>query len=80
MTRMAAIEWGTLGEIVWVSLVAGVGLTLVVCVALIGSVRAAEARTHGRRHAAIAYGGLGVLGYAGVAAAVIFGVLIMASK
>jgi hypothetical protein len=80
MTNIAAIDWGALGKVIWVSLVAGVGLTAIVCLTLIGSIRASEARASGRHSAAVAYGILGAVGLAGVLAALVFGLIVMTSK
>lgn len=80
MTPIAAIDWGTLGEVVWVSLAAGLGLTAVVCLTIVGSIHAAEARARGSHSAAVAYGILGALGFAGVLAAVLFGLIVMTTK
>jgi hypothetical protein len=80
MTTTAAIDWGALGKVVWISIVAGVGLTAIVCITLIGSIRATEARTAGHRRAAVAYGILGGVGLAGVIAALVLGLIVMTSK
>ncbi len=47
MTAPAVVEWGQLLEVVWVSLVAGVGVTVLFSLVVFGSSRAAEARRQG---------------------------------
>jgi uncharacterized membrane protein len=44
---LAAIEWDLIGEVIWVSLVAGIGVTLLFSLVVYGSSRAAEARRAG---------------------------------
>ncbi len=78
--RLAAIDVDALVELVWVAPVAG--LTVVVAFAMVirGSARAADARREGR---ALAVGGHALLALVGavlVTAAVVFGLVIMASE
>ncbi len=59
---MAAIlDTGALLEVIWVSLVAGVGVTVVYSVALLGGTRFSEARRDGRSGAATLFGALAVV-------------------
>jgi hypothetical protein len=76
---LAAVEAGDILEVIWVSLVAGVFVTLTFSLVVAGSARSAEARRTGHR-SAVLWGGLAVLAFAAFTAAVVFGVHIMLSK
>ena len=78
--RLAAVEVSALLEVVWVSLVAGVGVTAMFSLVVLGSARSAEARRSGRAAAAWGYGSLATLALLVFAAGVIFGVQVMLSK
>jgi hypothetical protein len=78
--RLAAVDAAGLVEVLWVSLVAGVGVTLTFSLVVLGSVRGATARRAGQDGHAIAYGALAVLALAVFVAGVILGVNIMLSK
>ena len=70
----AVVDTGALIEVIWVSLVAGIGVTAVFSIALLGATRSAEARRAGRSGSAAGFGALGALAglvlVAGVAYAV----------
>jgi hypothetical protein len=57
---MAAIDTGALAQVVWVSLLCGVGVSATFSLVILGGTRAAEARRAGRGGAAVAYGALAV--------------------
>jgi hypothetical protein len=78
--RVAAIDAGALLEVVWVSLLAGVGVTLTFSLVVRGSARSAAARREGGHGAAFAYGTLTLLALLIFAAGVIFGLNVMLSK
>ncbi len=61
----AVVDTEALIEVIWVSLLAGVGVTAVFSLALLGATRSGEARRAGRGASAVGFGALGVL--AGVA-------------
>ena len=44
---LAVIEWGKIGEVIWVSLVMGVGVVGLFSLAIYGGSRAAESRRTG---------------------------------
>ena len=44
---LAVVEWGLILEVIWVSLVAGIGATVLFSLVVFGSSRAAEARRTG---------------------------------
>ena len=58
---LAAVDAGALLEVIWVSLLAGIGVTAVFSVLLFGTTRSAEARRGGQNGAALAFGALGLL-------------------
>jgi hypothetical protein len=66
--------------VIWVALVAGVGVTVLYSLVILGVTRAAGARREGRSVEATAYGALMVVSLAAFAAAVAFGVSIMLEK
>jgi hypothetical protein len=76
---LAAVQAGDLLEVIWVSLVAGVFVTLTFSLVVAGSARSAEARRTGQG-SGLLWGGLALLAFAAFAAAVVFGVHIMLSK
>ena len=77
---MAAIDFHALGEVVWVSLVAGVGVTVLFSLVIFGADKAGDARRSGQDGQALAYGVLAVAAMVVFSAAVIFGVIVMLSK
>jgi hypothetical protein len=78
--RLAAVDAAGLIEVVWVSLVAGVGVTLTFSLVVLGSGRSAEARRTGRETAAIGYAALAVMAFLVFVAGLVLGVNIMLSK
>lgn len=74
------IDWAALLNVLWSSLLGGVGVTATFAVAILGATRAAELRRDGHVLAAGAYGVLMALAALTVIAAVAFGVLVMTSK
>jgi hypothetical protein len=77
---LADIDWGALLEVIWVSLVAGIGVTAVYSVIIYTSSRAGDARREGNGGAAAVYGTLAALAFAMFLAGVIVGVTIMLNK
>jgi hypothetical protein len=77
---LAAIEWDKLLEVVWVSMLAGIGVTGVYSLIIYGGSRAAEARRAGAGGAATLYGALAVAAVLVFAGGLIFGVAIILSK
>lgn len=74
------IDWNALLEVLWASLLGGVGVTAAFALAILGATRAVYLRRDGHVLAAGAYGALMVLGTVAVIAAVVFGVLVMTAK
>jgi len=74
------VDWHGLLQVIWVGAAAGVGVPAMFGVALLGVNRASDMSRAGRPAEAALYGTLGVFALAVVAAAVVFGVVIMAHK
>jgi hypothetical protein len=77
---LAAIDAGQIAEVIWVSLLAGVGITGAYSLVVLGSARSLQARRSGQAFASVAYAGLAVVVFFLFAAAVIYGVHIMLTK
>ena len=81
MTLGAAIvDTHALLQLVYVSLIAGVGICLVYAVAVVGITRSQERRKADRRVAAALYGALAVIAVAACGWAIVTGIAIMATK
>ena len=80
MRLVGVVELGQIVEVIWVSLLAGVGITAVFSFAVLGTGRYAEARRARQTGTALAYGVLAVLSLVAFAGVVAFGVQIMLSK
>jgi hypothetical protein len=63
--------------VIWVSLLAGVGVTAAWAFALLGTTRALEYGRDGRAVEAVGYAVLGLLGLAIVIGAIVFGIVIL---
>ena len=71
------VDWDALLQVIWVSLVAGVGVTAAWGFALLGSMRALEVGREGRVAEAAIYAVVGVAGFVAVVAAIVFGIVIL---
>jgi hypothetical protein len=71
------VDWDALLQVIWVSLVAGVGVTAAWGFALLGSTRALEVGREGRVAEAAIYAVVGVAGFVTVVAAIVFGIVIL---
>ena len=76
---LAVIEWGKIGQVIWVSAVMGVLAILLFAVAIYGGSRAAEARRT-NEGPATAYAAVGMVGLAAFAALVIFAITVILHK
>ena len=74
------IDTGALLKTVAAALVAGVGVTLIFSLAILGATRFAEMNRDGRPVAAASFGALAIVALAAAAAAVTIGIIVMASK
>jgi hypothetical protein len=71
------VDWDALLQVIWVSLVAGVGVTAAWGFALLGSARALEVGRERRVAEAAIYAVVGVAGLVTVVAAIVFGIVIL---
>ncbi len=69
------VDTDALLQVVWVSLIAGVGVPSCYALAILGSTRAVEFARNGRPVEAVAFGIVGVLGLGVVIASIVFGIL-----
>ena len=76
----AIVDWEALLEVVVVSLVAGVGLTAVFSIAVLGTVRFVDFRRDGRGFEAGLFAILALVALAGVLVAIVYGMALMVSK
>ena len=76
----SVVDTGALLNVVWVSIAAGVGLSLVFSVTIAGAARASLHRRDGRTTAAMAWSVVASLCALICAAAVILGVIVMLHK
>jgi hypothetical protein len=79
---IAAIEWGKIGELLWVAPVAGLAVSITYSFMIVGWARASEARRGegGGGGTALAYGALGVLSTLAFLSILVFGVLVIVKK
>lgn len=80
MSLAVVVDWEKLLDVVIVSLVAGIGVTAVFAVAILGATRVMDMSRDGRAVEAGAYGVLAIVSLAVVIAAVVYGIVIMTSK
>jgi len=76
----AIVDWGKIGQLIWVSLVAGVGVTGVFSIVVVGTTRSGELRREGRGGAATVYGVLATIAGLVCLAAVAYGVYLVTKK
>jgi hypothetical protein len=77
--NVIAVSAGDLVQVVVVSLVAGLGVTVVFAVAIVGAIHAKDAHRERRHAARAAWGGISLAALLGVAAAVLAGLWVVAS-
>jgi len=76
----SVVDWGALLEVIWTSLVGGIGVTALFAVAILGATRAMDLRQDGNAAAAGLYGVLTAVALVAVAVAVVLGILVMTQK
>ena len=69
------VDTEALLQVIWVSLIAGVGVPACYALAILGANRALEFGRSGRSVEAVAFGVVGVLGLAVVVASIVFGIV-----
>ena len=77
---MAAIDFHALGQVIWVSIVAGVGVTVLFAIVIYGADKAGDARRAGQEGAAVGFGALAVAALVVFLLVTVFGVIVMLSK
>lgn len=80
MLADSIVDWGALLEVVWTSLLGGIGVTAIFAIAILGGTRAIDLRQAGSPAAAVVYGVIAAVALAAVAVAVVLGILVMAQK
>jgi hypothetical protein len=76
----SVVDWGGILEVIWASLLAGVGVTAAFGFTILGATRASELSREGKALSAGLYGVLGVVAFAAVVASVVFGIVVMTTK
>ena len=71
------VDWDALLQVIWVSLLAGVGVTAAWGFALLGTTRALESGRDGRLAESVAYGVFGAVGLAVVIGGIVFAIVIL---
>ena len=74
------VDTSALWQTVVAALLAGVGTTIVFSIAILGVARFSDATRDGRGGQAAAYGALAIAGLIATVAAIVFGVIVMATK
>jgi hypothetical protein len=77
---LASIDVGLLFEVVWASAIAGAVVSVLFALVVLFGARSAETRRAGHGGAAMAYGALAVLAFAGFGLLVVYAVHLMLSK
>jgi hypothetical protein len=77
---VAAIDFHALGQVIWVSLVAGVGACVLFSLVIWGADKAGDARRGGQDSQALAYGALAVVAMVVFSIGVVLGVIVMLRK
>jgi hypothetical protein len=75
-----AVETGLLWQLIWVALLAGVGISVLFSLVIFGAARAGDARRARHGGTAAAYAALAMLAFALFAGGVVLGVQEMVSK
>jgi hypothetical protein len=76
----SVVDGDALLEVLWSALAAGIGVTAVFGVAIYGFTRAVDLGRDGRTPEAAVVGALGLIALALVAAALVFGIVVMTNK
>jgi hypothetical protein len=77
---VAAIDFHALGQVIWVSLVAGVGATVLFSVVIYSADKAGDARREGQEGQALVYGAVAMAAMLVFSVAVVVGVIVMLRK
>jgi hypothetical protein len=80
MMLATVVDTGALAKVIAASLVAGIGVTAAFALGILGATRFADMRKEERAVEAAAYGAMALAAFAACVAAVVVGIVIMASK
>ena len=80
MTRIAADSGTALWQMLYSSVIASVGVSVVFALAVLGLIRTSEMRRAERSNAAAAYGVLAAVALLAALACVVYGLVLMAQK
>ena len=76
----AVVDGDALLEVVWVSLAAGLGVTVGFAMGIVGAARAVDLRRDGHAVESAVWGALALIAALGVAAAVVLAIVAMTNK
>ena len=76
----AIVDTDALLQLIWTSLVAGIGVTAAYGVAIVGGTRALELGREGRTGQAALYGAVGAVAAAAVVGAIVAGIVLLTDK
>jgi hypothetical protein len=74
------VDTGDLLQVIWASLAAGIGVTGVFGVAILGGSRAVDSARDGDLSAAGVFAALGVVAFAAVVASLVFAIVVLTEK
>jgi hypothetical protein len=77
---LATIEWGKIGELLWVAPLAGIAVAVTFSVLIAGAARAQDARRSGSGPAAAAHTAVALVAGLAFLAVVVYGVDVIVSK
>ncbi|MGH2953088.1 MAG: hypothetical protein ACRDK9_03570 [Solirubrobacterales bacterium] len=80
LTLGAVVDTGDLGQTVAAAFVAGIGVTLMFSLGILGAARFAEANRDGRQLPAVLFAAIGLLGFLGTLGAVALGLVLLATS
>jgi hypothetical protein len=76
----ATVDWDALLQVVWVSILTGIGATAVFAIAIYGAARAVDLGRDGRVAEAGMFAAVAIAALIAVGAAVVFGIVAMTDK
>jgi len=74
------INWNAAWQAVWTAAVAGVGITIVFSLAVLGAARTADSRRDDRPGQAVFYGAVALVAVGGTLAAVVYAITVITTK
>ena len=74
------VDTGALLKLLWTGAAAGVGVTAIFAIAIVGATRAVDLSRDGRPVEAAIFGLIGVVALAAVATAIVAGIVVMTQK